>query len=568
MLEVLYRSQGARLCEYRRDDALLETIALLSYHAEGQAAEDGSIQADGAGRIYRICGEVLRSEPLILSTMSSRREAPVQEFPSFPEAALLRLPLPADLSSLREKRLIILENAFELRSNARKAVEVLSTLRSEVGYLPLIYTPGLADPSNLALLAYMGVDIVDDLYPCIRAGEGVRVSDAGELLPPLEPEPADLREENRQAMRRELELVQHYVRRGRLRELVDSRAVSSPWSVAVLRLYDQLCYELVEERCPVAGERMACNSTQSLQRPEVLRFRRKVASEYQPPEHKRVLVLLPCSARKPYSLSRTHRLFNSAIRTGDHDTLVHEVIITSPLGIVPRELETFYPANAYDIPVTGEWKLEEKEFIRGMLEGLLSSHSYDVVISHLGPGHEFLDGLVEMEDTVVGDPTSPASLRNLESALRQACADMPRESYQTDRINTIRSIAAFQFGEASEALLEGAQVTGRYPFWKIIADKQQLGMLTGERGMISLTLDGAERLKNAGGATVEIEDFELRGSLFAVGVREADSSIRIGDDVAICHEGELRGVGVALMPGSDMPLLKRGVAVKVRHRVR
>ena len=68
--------------------------------------------------------------------------------------------------------------------------------------------------------------------------------------------------------------------------------------------------------------------------------------------------------------------------------------------------------------------------------------------------------------------------------------------------------------------------------------------------------------------TVEIEDFSLKGNLFAVGVLDADPDIRIGDDVAICHKGELRGVGVALMPGSDMRFLKRGIAVKVRHKTK
>ncbi|MFA7342549.1 MAG: DUF5591 domain-containing protein [Candidatus Methanomethylophilaceae archaeon] len=568
MLEVLHRSQGGRLCEYRRGDFLLEAPSVLAYNRGGSSPEEGTVGVDETARWYRICGATLRHDPLILGTKSSREKGLIHEFTELREAALLRLPLPQNLDVLKDKDILIIENAYELRSDPRKAVETILRLRSELGFRPIIYVPGFADPSNLALLTYMGLDLFDDTYPVIRSWDAVRCSDSGELLSYFDSDLGqDAEESNRQEMAKELSLVRHYIRKGRLRELVDVRVPSSPWSVAALRLHDRLGYGIMEARCAVSGDRMACNTTQSLQRPEIARFRQKVLNSYKPPEHKRVLVLLPCSAKKPYSLSKSHKMFTSAIRTGDHETLVHEVVVTSPLGIVPRELETFFPANAYDIPVTGEWKCEEKIFIRNMLESLLS-YGYDRVVKHLGDGYEFLDDLTETIDTVVGDPTSPASLQLLERTLREVTQDMPRESYQTDRMNTLRGIMRFQFGDAAETILSGAYVTGKYPFWKIMADKVQLGMLTGERGMVSLTLDGAERLMRIGLMTVHIEDFSLKGNLFAVGVTDADPGIRIGDDVAICHDGELRGVGVALMPGPDMQFLKRGIAVKVRHKTK
>ena len=568
MLEVLHRSQGGRLCAYRRGDFLLETPSVLAFQRDGAPHEGGKVGVEETARWYNICGIALRHDPLILSTKSSRQESDIHLFPEQPEIALLRLPLPQNFEAVRDKDILIIENAYELRSDARKTVETIIRLRTECGFRPIIYVPGLADPSNMALLAYMGFDLFDDTYTVIRSWDSVRCVDSGELSPYSEAEESlTIESFNRQEMVKELSLVRHYITKGRLRELVDVRVPSSPWSVAVLRLFDRLGYEIAEERCAVSGDKLSCNTTQSLQRPEIRRFRDKVLNDYHPPEHKRVLVLLPCSAKKPYSLSKTHKMFASAIRTGDHETLVHEVVVTSPLGIVPRELETFFPANAYDIPVTGEWKCEEKKFIRMMLEGLLS-HGYDRVLKHLGDGYEFLDGMVETIDTVVGDPTSPASLQLLERTLREVTQEMPRESYQTDRINTLRGIMRFQFGDAADKILSGAYVTGKYPFWKILCDKTQLGMLTGERGMVSLTLEGAEKLMQADSRTVEIEDFSLKGNLFAVGVLDADPDIRIGDDVAICHKGELRGVGVALMPGSDMRFLKRGIAVKVRHKTK
>jgi len=59
---------------------------------------------------------------------------------------------------------------------------------------------------------------------------------------------------------------------------------------------------------------------------------------------------------------------------------------------------------------------------------------------------------------------------------------------------------------------------------------------------------------------------ELKGSLFAVGVMDADPSIRAGEEVAIMRNGKIAGVGVAVMGGREMVEMRRGEAVKVRHK--
>ncbi|MCL1984029.1 MAG: DUF5591 domain-containing protein, partial [Methanomassiliicoccaceae archaeon] len=356
-----------------------------------------------------------------------------------------------------------------------------------------------------------------------------------------------------------------FIEHGRLRELVDQR-VSSPSNVAALRIFDRVGYEYQEEACASVGGRFSCNTTQSLLRPEVVRYRRTIGERYEPPGHKRILVLLPCSAKKPYHTSKTHHAFADAIHTGDHDVLVHEVIVTSPLGIVPRELDVFFPASAYDIPVTGEWKCQEKEMIRGMTEKLLG-FGYDTVISHLGGTTELIRGLTDLVETCVGDPVSPVSLKNLEGAVRDAASGMERPGYHEDRRENIRSVLRFQFGkDAADELMDGTDVTGKFPYWKMHSGKKQLGMLTAERGMVSLTIDGAERLAKMNCNIVEMLDFEMKGNLFAVGVSRADRSLRTGDEAVVTLNGIVKGVGVAMMSGAEMEDLKRGIAVKMRHK--
>ena len=214
--------------------------------------------------------------------------------------------------------------------------------------------------------------------------------------------------------------------------------------------------------------------------------------------------------------------------------------------------------------------------IRRMI-GDIIAQGYEKVVCHLGDDYELVEGLAEMECTVVGDSGSPASLANLDKALRAATKGMEPVDYLDDRNNQFRNVLEFQFGkEAADLLMdENTYAIGKFPYWKMFRenpenrkDKVQLGMMTPERGMVSLTLEGAKILAEKGFYTVEIMDFEMKGNLFAVGVVSADPRIRIGDEaIAVCN-GEVRGVGMALMCGREMTDLKRGIAVKMRHKTK
>ena len=83
--------------------------------------------------------------------------------------------------------------------------------------------------------------------------------------------------------------------------------------------------------------------------------------------------------------------------------------------------------------------------------------------------------------------------------------------------------------------------------------------------MISLTLEGGKILAGENSYRVKIHDFEPKGSIFAVGVKDADDEIRIGDDVVVLRDDELVGVGVAQMNPDEMVESDRGEAVKIRH---
>ena len=563
MLDIVARSQRGRVCEYSREGNVLETPAMIRSGADGPVC----IAAGEGGRVLRLFGAEVPLESGLLTTASSGMDSATIVMDG---VQVVRLPLPDNLGIDESAEVVVVPNAYELRKDPRRIVDAVVRLREAAGFGRLLCMLGIGEPSTVALLSYMGVDLFDDSLPRAAGLEHVMLMPEAEVSTDY-----DVAGANIDSMDAELAKVRMFIRADRLRELADQRSFSSPSNVALLRLYDQNAYEYAEETCSTVGCRFSCNSTQALRRPDLKRYRDRM-KDYRKPEHKRILLLLPCSAKKPYHISKTHRAFASAIHTAQHDTLVHEVIVTSPLGMVPRELDACYPANSYDIPVTGEWKCEERAMIREMV-GSLIQQGYDKVICHLGDDYELVEGLADMERTVVGDPTSPRSLENLDKALRAATKGMEPVDYLVDRNNLARGLLEFQFGKEMADLLmdENTYAIGKFPYWKFIREdpedrkrKTQIGMMTPERGMVSLTLEGAEILAGAGYATVEIMDFELKGNLFAVGVVKADSRIRIGDEAIIVCDGQVRGVGVAMMCGREMTDLKRGIAVKVRHKIK
>lgn len=563
MLDIISRSQRGRVCEYSRNGEKVVTPAVIGSDSDKAIW----IEHADSGRALHVMGSSIPLESGLRTTASSgvSSEPVVQD-----GVAVVRLPLPEEIVLGDDVGMVVVPNAYELRKDPRKIVDAVIRIREAAGFNRVVMMLGLAEPSTVAMLSYMGVDMFDDSLPRAAGLSGIMLIPEAEVVTGNDESEANVR-----AMEEEVGKVRIFIGSDRLRELVDQRAPSTPSSVATLRIFDDVGYRYAEETCSTVGCRFSCNTTQALRRPDIKAYKERIAN-YRKPENKRVLLLLPCSAKKPYHISKSHKAFASAIHTASHDTLVHEVIVTSPLGVVPRELDALYPANSYDIPVTGEWKCEERRFIREMV-GNIIAQGYDKVVCHLGEDYELVEGLAEMECTVVGDPTSPASLENLDKTLRTITKGMEPVDYLVDRNNQMRNVLEFQFGkEAADILMdENTYAIGKFPYWKLMREdpedrkqKVQLGMVTPERGMLSLTLDGARILAEKGFNTVEIMDFEMKGNLFAVGVVSADPRIHVGDEaIAVCN-GEVRGVGVAFMCGREMTDLKRGIAVKMRHKLK
>jgi archaeosine synthase len=486
---------------------------------------------------------------------------------------------------------VVLMNARALWSAGESFVEAVAAIRESAGAGPLLWLPRTALPHRLAFLSYIGADILDTTESVIQGARGAFLDpELGELHDPSAQaalrcrcagclSPASLVTHAQCALRTELDRVRSAALDGRLRDLVESRIVAEPRMGELLRYADRRLGPLLETATPVVSDRRTRYVLAEAQRrPEVKRFRERFLQRYHPPPSKRVLLVVPCSETKPYRRSPSHRRFTNALEGLAPLERVHLVSVTSPLGLVPRELEDIYPARHYDIPVTGDWSELERDSVSRALDHLLASGAYSSVVFHLGrEEYSFLratpPALDSAEWTVAGDrPGSPESLDRLRQAVQSALA--PHAPVPGGPLTVVREelegLAAFQFGvqPAKRLFTDPVRLAGR-PWFQRLTDGHHTDLATWreERGLFHLTVAGGRRLLPDHVLEVEVDpSLTLEGDLFCPGVLHADPEIRTGDSVLLVSEGELVAVGEAELPGAWMASLPHGLAVRVRHR--
>lgn len=445
----------------------------------------------------------------------------------------------------------------------------LDDARRYAEYLPAIfagtppdtarYAPACALPSNAAMLIATGFDLFDYTAVDLASVQGKFCMLEGEFDALYREKgvcgcegcrTGNLFLHNRLALDREIALVKTWIEAGQMRELMEQRCRLHAEQVSLLRYLDRSA--LPAAALPVVrSSRFMANSSESMTRPEIAFFEERVINRFVPSRND-VCVLLPCAARKPYSMSKTHQKFQRVI-----EGRAHEVIITSPLGVVPRELELIYPAGHYDVPVTGYWDREESAILVEYVAAYLAKHRYERVICHLEGGAKAVAiaaaemAGVDLEFTCTdASPSSPDSLRALNAALKDC---------RKRRSDLVRGTIAWQFGEIVDT--KGWLVKGRYPNQKIYQKKQQIFSIDASTGLLRPTMDGWEFLS---GYRIAISDgFVPQGDILAPGIASADPAIRGGDEVLVTGPGYL-ATGKAAMRADEMIRSSRGVAVRVR----
>jgi archaeosine synthase len=270
------------------------------------------------------------------------------------------------------------------------------------------------------------------------------------------------------------------------------------------------------------------------------------------------VVLLPCSMKKPYSNSKSHQKFRKLTRS------FQELIVTSPFGICPRELENTFPIQSYDVSTTGSWSSDEVEESGKLIAKYCEGKN---IVANLAGGYlESLEAFVDDFTNVCVDerPTSNDSLYNLRMELKNHQSVNRREK----TLHELRSIARYQFGEEGDRFIaDNVKTKGMY-HKRILSDGTQIALLNKDYGLYRLNLAGGEILKDLGIHIVNI-DFDLQtNTVFAPGIEKADHSILPNDEVVVVRDDTAVGVGRAVMTGREMEECNNGIGVKLKHRLK
>jgi len=504
---------------------------------------------------------------------------------------------------------IAITNMLPLLNNQRQAVSFLAGISSFLPIDSILYLLSPAPHTYWPILAYAGINVFSNGFVEIASKQSIYLTDFGgidlesfsektcfceacnsvnqltELLSPdsNNPDQTLLEKHNTWIATKKIREIRNALRNNDLRSYVEQMIHSNVFSGAALRLLDKQHMDEIIPRTPTWKSSLIKHITEySYYRPEILSFQNRIVERYHIKENKKVAVIFPCSARKPYSLSRSHEKFLKTLDSLPREKRgnIQELIMTSPLGVIPRELEIVYPAAHYDIPVTGDWSFEEKEIAVRQLTNVLSKakSSKLSVIAHVS--NEYVELCKDAEKQLMMEfkyttsdakVTSSSSLSLLYDELNSILKDLKPTTYSSD-LELIQAIADYQFGSGigQEMFKEKCRIRSKpnQPLF-IMQDKKQIGVIHPTTGKLNLTLTTGKTLVEKEKYFVLFDDEELEGStLFAVGVVDADPQIRPTDSVIILNKKrELVGVGNAIISGKDMKETKRGPAVKIKQKV-
>lgn len=447
----------------------------------------------------------------------------------------------------------------------RQLVQVFEDLKG----LKPIYAASSALPWNVPLLIYLGVDLVDNILAIAKAFSGIYflgevevkaenlkklpcycVHCRGMALEEIEDVSEVIAKHNTEMLRMEVEKCRRLIAEEGLRNYVEAKVKLHPELTAALRLSDSIR----NHACFPRFRKARCNfsTIESQNRFEVRYFFERALECYEP--FSKTVLLLPCTARKPYLTSKTHRMIREKVRVN-----VNEIVISSPL-VVPREFELLYPAINYDTPVTGYWSEEEVSFVAGWLKKFLEKGGFEKVVAHVTGGYRKVVEKVEREVdaefvyTAEKDVLSDLSLQRLKAEVEEGKrVDLHKRIFD--------HMLRYQFGVSLEGKVK---VQGKYPELELL-EKSRVARVDTNYGMLDIYDRLALRLLEDEIYTVEIGDFEVKSTIFAGGVLKADERIR-PNDVVVFHSSKIFGVGLAAMSGREMNEMDKGIAINVRRK--
>ncbi len=481
---------------------------------------------------------------------------------------------------------LFLIDTFNDLHNFRNILDGLWKLKNELDNNLVLIASGKVLPIYLPTLFYLGIDLVDvsyvsflsaenlynsvekffpiyklkELHCCCNLCRGKLKEHLSDSTPFKETELLYLH--NLISIKTYMNKVKYYLTYEDFRNFVEHTSTSELNLLSMIRVLDKDYFQTLRYETPLFQKRVKidCIGSSSEHRPDFEEFRNRVLNNFEPEPWSEIVILLPCSSKKPYSNSKTHRKFSDVTRKFSNFSFFQEFILTSPLGAIPRQLEDIYPVNSYDISVTGDWSEEELQISTNMLVGLIRKYNERIpIVCHIDGqykeiceraksklNHEFV--YTEVQD----NPTSKESLASFFTVLEEINS---RDSHKRDNPpkpiisktveRKLHKICDYSFGAGSSAYAYKNGIKLRKTRNKNFVElfdpnsNEKLGKLNKIDGLLDITINAGNRLLTSESLNsyITFDDNSITGNnIFRSGIIDYSESLIPGNNVLILNE--------------------------------
>lgn len=538
---------------------------------------------------------------------------------TFDYSELLDLYLPV-IEANENIKILNLHGIFDNFSNFRNIIGSIIKLKNKLDNNLIIMASGRILPKFYPILVYLGVDVIDTTYLLYLSAENFY--DTIEYLLPIykvkylpcscvackgnlknlydvkhSQDKTDLLcLHNLISANNYMRKIKQYLRYEDYRAFVEKSSLDDINIISTLKILDREYFDLMRYETPITqkDKKIICLGPSSYDRPDFREFRKRTIENFEPEGWTNLIILLPCSAKKPYSSSKSHKKFYKSIRKFPEFPNFQEFIITSPLGAIPRQLEDIYPVNSYDISVTGNWDEEEKKITSEMLLNLLNKYDKSIpIICHLegesleivkkietNIGHELFFSVVKE------NPTSNDSLKALEELIQEHITDynpkigMLKGNYLSKTwIRKFIKILDYQFGIGSgnkiirnDLALKKNKLNNKI----VLIDmntKENIGTFKTSTGQISVTINGmksiAQKPFSIDSNMIIFDGESIRGNnLFRIGILDYSLNLIPENYVAVIDKerSNIIGVGKLVVGSNYLKNSKTGKVVEIYEK--
>jgi len=534
----------------------------------------------------------------------------------YPELIDLYLPI---IQKYEKLRVLNLADLFNNLNNYRGIIKAIVKIKQDLDNNKALLASGRIIPKLYPMLVYLGIDIIDGSYLLYLSSENFYdtieyllpiykmknlpcscIACRGKLKYLLEEKYSSekivlLCLHNLITAKNYMNKIKQYLNYEDYRAFVEKSALDDTYLISMLKILDKNYFDNLRLETPISQKvkQIKCLGPSSYYRPDFQEFRERMIKNFEPEPWTKLIILLPCSAKKPYSESKSHKKFLSVLRKFPEFPCFQEIIITSPLGAIPRQFENIYPVNSYDISVTGEWDENEREIAGKMLAAILNKYNKNIpVIIHLDdPYNDILNIASQLSTQTFYHPkiyeklTNESSLKILEDHIRENAnlfttneSQQKNKKYSKTWTRKFLKILDYQFGIGCgiKILPNGVNIKRELRNSQIILidpiEKDKLGVFQFTSGQIALTIAGAMRLApfTNNSNIIVFDGDKIRGTtLFRPGILEYDSNLLPNDYLIIIEKSRNSIIGMAqLIVGSNfIKNSKTGRIAKVYERI-